>query len=90
MPDTRNGSKATIREVRDLVDDLKDEQIAPMTTTLTRIETKLDIHLDNYDKNCKANKDDHKSYISKRPFFFLASVLGALLTYIAIIQTLGG
>ena len=48
------GENATIREVYDL--------IKPMNDSITRVETLLSTHLDNYSKNCTTNKEDHTNF----------------------------
>jgi hypothetical protein len=86
----RNGSKATIREVRDLIDKLDDEKISPMKIILTRIETKLDIHLASDGAYKKNNNDEHKGFISRKLFITLSAILGVLMTYLGIIQFVRG
>jgi len=83
--ENRNG-RATIREVRDLIDKLDDEKITPMNTILTRIETKLDIHLKSYDKYCKKNDAEHNGFIGKKLFITLSAILGVVMTWVGIMQ----
>ena len=54
MAKENNGTKATIREVYDLV--------KPMNESITKIETLLTTHLGNYEKDCEENKTEHKSF----------------------------
>ena len=85
MPD-KNGNKATIREVRNQFDKFDDEKISPMATILTRIETKLDIHLKS-DSEYKINNDDeHKGFISRRLFITISVILGIVVTTSQILQ----
>ena len=54
MAKENNGTKATIREVFDLV--------KPMNESITKIETLLITHLTNYEKDYISNKSDHKDF----------------------------
>ena len=58
--ENQNGGKATIREVRDLIDKLDDEKISPMRLDIAQIKTLLTEHLKKYDAFCEQNTREHK------------------------------
>lgn len=96
---TKNGNKATIREVRDLIDKLDDEKISPMKESLTRIETKLDMHLDSCNDYRKKNDNKHETIIkilgnkiSIKAFASWLSITTVIMTTVItiIIRVLGG
>jgi hypothetical protein len=87
MAESKNGSKASIREVRDLIDKLDDEKISPMKVILARIETKLDIHLKSYSEYRTKNDKEHENFITSRAIKLTASLLGLLISLATIWNT---
>lgn len=76
--------KATIREVRDLIDKLDDEKISPMRIDIAAMKTLLTEMSNNYRDFCDNNNRDHKSFISIKAFSgwlaILVSVVGIITT----------
>lgn len=70
------GEKATIREVVNMLDPIKQDVV--------EIKTLLTEHLKNYKDFCDGNKSDHKSFISIKAF---SSWLTALSIAIGIVIT---
>ena len=89
MADNKNGNKATIREVRDLLDKLDDEKMSPMKVILTRIETKFDIHLKGCAKYQLKNDEDKEGFISRKLFVSLSTILGLIVVSSTILQSCG-
>ena len=82
--ENQNGGKATIREVRDLIDKLDDEKISPMRLDIATMKTLLTEMSKSYREFCDANNKDHKNFISIKAFSgwlaILVSVLGIITT----------
>lgn len=65
-----NGEKATIREVINMLDPLKED-----TTT---IKTLLTTHLVNYKEYCDENKKEHKGFITIASIKTIGTILGLI------------
>lgn len=90
----RNGSKATIREVRDLIDKLDDEKISPMKVDIAGIKKDVENISNKLTDYCTNNRNDHRdlygkldSKVSTKAF---GAWLGSLCTIITIILLLIG
>ena len=82
----KNGNKATIREVRDLIDKLDDEKISPMKESLTEIKTMLTIHLTTCKEYREQNDEDKDGFISKKLFITISVILGFIVTGATLLQ----
>ena len=87
--------KATIREVRDLIDKLDDEKISPMRLDIATIKTLLTEHIKNYKEDCNRNDEVHKKLdkkasngISVKAFASWLSVTTIIITTIIALVTL--
>jgi len=89
--------KASIREVRDLIDKLDDEKITPMQNNITTIIEKLsnfiitvddknDYYIKRFDANDKEHKTFWKTFVSRDSFKVTAIISGILLVIITIIE----
>jgi len=89
--------KASIREVRDLIDKLDDEKITPMQNNITTIIEKLsnfiitvddknDYYIKRFDANDKEHKTFWKTFVSRNSFKVTAIISGILLVIITIIE----
>lgn len=71
-----NGNKATIREVVNMLDPLKED--------VTTIKTLLTSHLKNYEKDCDTNKSEHKNFLTMSGTKTIATILGVIISIVTI------
>lgn len=87
--------KASIREVRDLIDKLDDEKITPMQKNIAVLVEKLSNFIniannrhDYYLKKFDINKTEHSSFITIRLIRNIGIILGILVTATAVWNTI--
>ena len=86
-----NGSKATIREVFNLLQPISEAQIEIKTTLTNFIETYKNGHrfLENTIKDvCEENENDHKEFLTLRSAKNFTVILGIVIALATILNTI--